>query len=218
VTFTSVLQILYAAGQAPTAPTLLSAVATEGTNAQLIGRIDGAPNQTVAVQVTSASGCFLGSLVGGAAVGGTINVQTDASGYFAVDVSGVNPGNFVSISLTGSPTSSCLISSRDNDSWPNAFPLDGSPVSVQDFIDAPDKARWYKFAITPGQTIRSCSQPARGLRPRGVQGHRTGIPRPVQARYRDDERSAQTDRGDRIGDLQPARVFRHHGQPARVLP
>ena len=29
-----------------------------------------------------------------------------------------------------------------------------APATARDFIDAPGKARWYKFAITPGQRIQ----------------------------------------------------------------
>ena len=97
-----------------------------------------------------------GTLVGGAPVGATVAATTDAAGYFGVTVSGVNPGAFVAVQVTSpaaSPSSLCQVSSRDNDSWPKAFLLDGSPATAQDFIDAPGKARWYKFAVTPGQRI-----------------------------------------------------------------
>jgi hypothetical protein len=162
VTITYALQVLYTVpAPPPNAPTLISVVpsgVTNGVNnAFLIGRVDGAANQKITLQPSSASSCFLGTLVDGTPVGGTVTTMTDASGYFRVSVSGVNPGVFVSVQTTtpsASPMSACLFSSRDNDSWPKAFQLDGSPVSAQDFIDAPGKARWYKFSVTPGQHVQ----------------------------------------------------------------
>jgi uncharacterized delta-60 repeat protein len=158
VTFTSVLQILYTvAAASPDAPNLISAVATGGTNAFVIGRVNGAANLAITLQAYSAPTCFLGSLVGGAAVGATVPVTTDGAGYFAVSVSGVNPGAFVALRValpTPSSQSTCLVSSRDNDAWPRAFLLDESAPTARDLIDAPGKARWYKFSVTPGQRIQ----------------------------------------------------------------
>ena len=74
----------------------------------------------------------------------------------------------------------------------------------QDFIDAPGKARWYKFSVTPGQRIEVVlTGPAGRLRPGGVQGHRPGVPGPVQSGDRGAERSAQADRRVRAVDVQP---------------
>src|SRR5439155_6704937 len=158
VAFTYALQILYTVPEVPpNAPSLISAVATGGTNAFLVGRIDGAASQPITLQASSAATCFLGTLVGGAPVGGAVAVTTDAAGYFGVNVSGVNPGSFVGVNVTSptsSPTSACLVSSRDNDSWPKAFLIVDSTPTARDFIDAPGKARWYKFSITPGQRIQ----------------------------------------------------------------
>ena len=68
----------------------------------------------------------------------------------------MNPGDFVALQMTSpaaTAASLCQVSSRDNDSWPKAFLLDGTAPTARDFIDAPGKARWYKFAVTPGQRI-----------------------------------------------------------------
>ena len=133
VTFTSTLQILRTVVEAPAnAPSLLGVVATGGTNAHVIGRVDGAANQDIALQLTSASTCVAGTLVNGAA-GGTVTTRTDAAGYFQFDVSGVNPGAFVALknATAGSPLSLCQVSSRDNDSWPKAFLLDGSAPTAR---------------------------------------------------------------------------------------
>src|SRR5438094_6863130 len=83
VAFTYALQILYTVPEVPpNAPSLISAVATGGTNAFLVGRIDGAASQPITLQASSAATCFLGTLVGGAPVGGAVAVTTDAAGYF----------------------------------------------------------------------------------------------------------------------------------------
>lgn len=156
VTFSSTLATLYIGTVPAVPPSLISAVATGGTNAFLVGRVDGAANQQISVQAYAAGTCVAGALVGAAAVGGVVSATTDTSGYFGTTIAGINPGAFVAFKVTGpSPTatSACLVSSRDNDSWPKAFPLDGSPASTFDFIDTPGKARWYKVAITPGQRI-----------------------------------------------------------------
>jgi hypothetical protein len=155
VTFTNVLQIIYTVVVPPNAPSLIGVAATGGTTAFLVGRVDGAANQAITLQTFSAGTCVLGTLVGGVA-GGTITTTTDPLGYFGGSVAGVNPGAFVTVQVTSptaSPASSCLVSSRDNDSWPKAFLLEGSAPKASDFIDAPGKARWYKFAVTPGQRI-----------------------------------------------------------------
>ena len=156
VTFTSTLQILRTVVEAPAnAPSLLGVVSTGGTSVHVIGRVDGAPNQDVALQLTSANTCIAGTLVNGTGVGGTVTARTDAGGYFQLDVSGVNPGAFVALknAATGSPLSLCQVNSRDNDSWPKAFLLEGSAPTARDLIDTPGKARWYKFAVAPGQRI-----------------------------------------------------------------
>jgi hypothetical protein len=153
VTFSSTLQIVREVVEPAGAPTLLGVVATGGTNARLVGRVDGAANQDVTLQITTAATCVAGTLVGGASAG-SVMVRTDDGGYFGVDFAGVNPGAFVTLKTAGGNASSlCQVNSRDNDSWPKAFLLDGPSVAVQDLIDAPGKARWYKFAVTPGQRI-----------------------------------------------------------------
>jgi hypothetical protein len=81
VTFTGILQILYTVVVAPNAPSLISVKATEGQNAYLVGRVDGAANQTITLQTSTASTCVLGTLVDGVA-GAPVTTTTDDSGYF----------------------------------------------------------------------------------------------------------------------------------------
>jgi len=153
VSFTSTLQVVRDVVAPANAPSLLGVVATGGAGAHLIGRVDGSPNQDVTLQVSSASACVAGTLVSGATAA-TVTVRTDRDGYFGVDVAGVSPGTFVTLKTAGGNASSlCQVSARDNDSWPKAFQLAGNSATVQDLIDAPGKARWYKFAVSPGQRI-----------------------------------------------------------------
>ncbi len=158
VSFTSSLQILYTVEVPADAPKLLAAIATGGTSAYLVGRAEGASlaNRDITVQASFSQTCVVGTLVNGAPVGSAIPAKTDANGYFSVTVPGINPGDSVAVKLASpatTPSSQCLVSSRDNDSWPKAFLLDGSAPTVRDFIDTPGKARWYKFPVTPGQRI-----------------------------------------------------------------
>jgi Bacterial Ig-like domain (group 3) len=158
VSFTSVLQILYTVpAPPPDAPSLISAMWAGGANAYLVGRVDSAASMAITLQALTAPTCFLGSLVDGVNAGAAVAVTTDPSGYFGVSVPGINPGAFVAVKVatpTSSPLSSCLISARDNDSWPNALTLEGAAPTENDLIDAPGKARWYKFSVVPGQRIQ----------------------------------------------------------------
>ena len=154
VNFNSTLQVLRTIEVPANAPSLIGVVATGGTSARLVGRVEGAPNQDVSLQLSSASTCVAGTLVSGVA-GATVVARTDSAGYFGVNVAGINPGDFVALkTVAGNALSLCQVSSRDNDSWPKAFPLDTTNLTASDFIDSPGKARWYKVAITPGQRIQ----------------------------------------------------------------
>jgi hypothetical protein len=151
-------QILTVVVPAPfSTPSLIRAVSTGGTNAFLIGRIDGAASVPLTLAAFTASGCTDGDLAGGGtAAGGPVAVTTDANGYFGVSVTGVTPGHFVAVAVaTPSATdrSACIVSSGDNDFWPKALNLVGTSPTALDYIDSEGKARWYKFDITPGQRI-----------------------------------------------------------------
>ena len=156
VAFTYTVQVQNGVDLPLDAPSLMAAVATGDTNAFLIGRVVGASNLPITVQASTSVSCVAGTLGSANPAGSPVAVTTDAGGYFAVNVTGVNPGAFVAVNVvtpTTTALSSCLVSSRDNDSWPKAFALEGSTASVRDLIDAPGKARWYKFDVLPGQTI-----------------------------------------------------------------
>jgi uncharacterized delta-60 repeat protein len=156
VTFTSVVQLLYSVEVPPSAPKLFAVTATGTSGATVIGRVEGLGNRDITLQATAAATCVLGTLVSGTPVGGALATHTDADGYFSVSVPGVSPGSFVTLKLTApaaTPGSPCLVSSKDNDAWPKAFLLDGTAPVVRDYIDAPGKTRWYRFAVTPGQRI-----------------------------------------------------------------
>ena len=192
-------------------------------SAHLIGRVDGAPNQDV-----DAAGVLRRHLRARARSSpvrpaATVTARTDRDGYFGVDVAGVNPGAFVTLNdvAGGKPRRrSCQVSSRDNDSWPKAFLLDGHRRRRRsDFIDAPGKARWYKFAVTPGQRIDITLSRAPGrLRPRGVQGHRPGVREPVQSGDGGTVGSPEAHRRVRAVDVQPVDVLAVDLQPVDVQP
>jgi hypothetical protein len=142
-------------GTAPP-PELLRAVSTGGTNATILGRVDGLPATSVTIAASTADTCTDGALDGGGAAGGAVTVTTDDEGYFAANVTGVQPGDYVTARLTSpaiTADSACIVSSADNDFWPKALNLDGSALTAQDVIDSQGKARWYKFSVTPGQRI-----------------------------------------------------------------
>ena len=138
-------------------PSLIRAVPTGGTDAAVVGRVDGASSVPLTLSVSTAATCSAGALPGGGTTaGGPVAVTTDADGYFSAPVTGVTPGDFVTVRVTSPATtdpSPCLVSSADNDFWPKALPLVGSSAIARDFIDSPGKARWYRFAVTPGQRI-----------------------------------------------------------------
>ena len=139
-------------------PSLIQVVATGGTGAFVIGRVDGAANLPLTLAASTAPTCTAGALPGGGTpAGGPISVTTDEDGYFGAAVSGVTPGDFVTVRVTSPSTtaaSACLVSSGDNDFWPKALTLTGSTATARDFVDSPGKARWYKFTVTPGQRIQ----------------------------------------------------------------
>jgi hypothetical protein len=139
-------------------PSLIRVVSTGGTGAFVIGRVDGAASLPLTVAASTASTCTAGALPGGGTpAGGPVSVTTDAAGYFSAAISGVTPGDFVAVRVTApfaTGDSPCLASSGDNDFWPKALAVTGSSATARDFVDSPGKARWYKFAVTPGQRIQ----------------------------------------------------------------
>ena len=138
-------------------PALIRAVATTVTDAFLIGRVDGSATLPITLQVYAAAACTNGVLVNPSLVATGIVVTPDAYGYFGTPVSGVTAGYFVAVQVTTpalTVTSACIASSGDNDTWPKALQLVGSAPTARDYIDAPGKARWYKFDVLPGQRIQ----------------------------------------------------------------
>ncbi len=139
-------------------PSLIRVVSTGGTGAFVIGRVDGASNLPLTLAASTAPTCSAGALPGGGnPAGAPVSATTDEDGYFSAAVSGVTPGNFVTVRVTAPATtaaSACLVSSGDNDFWPKALALTGSTATARDFIDSAGKARWYKFDVKPGQRIQ----------------------------------------------------------------
>ena len=82
----------------------------------------------------------------------------------------------------GSPLSLCQASSRDNDSWPKAFLLDGSPVDGARLHRRPGQGPLVQVRGHAGTADRRHAERASGrLRPRGIQGHRPGVRESVQS-------------------------------------
>ena len=138
-------------------PSLIRVVSTGGNGAFVIGRVDGASNLALTLAASTAPTCSAGALPGGGSpAGAPVSATTDEDGYFSAAVSGVTPGNFVTVRVTApaaTAASACLVSSGDNDFWPKALALTGGTATARDFIDSAGKARWYKFDVTPGQRI-----------------------------------------------------------------
>jgi choice-of-anchor C domain-containing protein len=137
-----------------TGPVLLGAIQQDSSHVLFVGRVDTAipllPPFTS--DIGAGTSCSATSLF---ATG--VPFSVDTQGYFvAGPVAGIAPGTFVNITLVAPPlgTTNCLVSSAANDIWPRALPILGDSVSVNDYIDAPGKARWYRFTVTPGQRIQ----------------------------------------------------------------
>ncbi len=138
-------------------PSLIRAISGAGNTALLIGRIDGAPDTAITVEVTTADTCIDGVLQAPIdTAGAPPSTTTDPDGYFGISVTGVVPGDYVAARVTSPSTtdvSSCVVSSGDNDYWPKALELSPTSLTARDVIDSQGKARWYKFAVTPGERI-----------------------------------------------------------------
>ncbi len=145
-------------------PVLVRAISTGDSGVYVVGRLDGGVGIAGTLQIYSASGCTDAQLEGGGtAVGGTLAFTPDSYGYFSAQLaSGVTPGAFVALRITSpdqTPMSACLVSSGDNDNWPKALQLGvagaspTTPLVARDYLDAPGRARWYKFDVLPGQRI-----------------------------------------------------------------
>jgi len=127
----------------------------------LIGRENGLPlNAPITVRLLSGTTCTNGVLGGTVAqVGVDTPTTTDAldpAGIFGSSL-GAAQGQFVAIQLTSpqvTARSNCVVTAADNDTWPKALRLTGNSVTVPDWIDAPGKARWYRFSILPGQSVQ----------------------------------------------------------------
>ena len=207
-------------------PSLIQVVATGGTGAFVIGRVDGAANAPLTLAASTAPTCTAGALPGGGTpAGGPISVTTDEDGYFGAAVSGVTPGDFVTVRVTSPSTtaaSACLVSSGDNDFWPKALTLTGSTVTARDFDRLARQGTLVQVhrharAADPGRPLGS---PGR-LRPGRVQGHRPGVRVAASAGRRC--RADAAERGVRaVGlltvRLLPLRLLAVGVQPRRVQP
>ncbi len=111
------------------------------------------------IQLLTATTCPDGVLGEDQAVLATIPVTFDPDGlvfFYDTVVDQVSLQTYVAARLGDGELSACIVAGPDNDAWTRALeiPLTGSG-SVRSgastgFVDAPGRARWYKFAIQPG--------------------------------------------------------------------
>jgi choice-of-anchor C domain-containing protein len=144
------------------APTLISTNEDAGgTFATVIGRVD--PTLAgVSVQSFVVTSCNAG-VAGGSATPVGAAVAPNLDGYVSASAAGVARGQFVALRLVQSGTpisalSGCLPSFGNNDFWTTAALIgadtsDAGSAALPDIIDAPGKARWYKFKVAAGQRI-----------------------------------------------------------------
>ncbi len=139
--------------------------ATTVAGARVTVQVTGTPLATVPdIQILSANVCTAGQLQSPAALGvidNPVNLINslntfDAAGnaYVINDVNGIlqqyAAGRLVDGAATGT-TSACIVAGPDNDSWTRAQQISvaGGLGAAAGFIDAPGRARWYKFSVQP---------------------------------------------------------------------
>ena len=159
-----VLQLEYANdGPQLETPTLFASVARPDAEADLYGRVDGAQNATLDVQVHTSASCNDGVLASPTLLTTAQDVTTDAEGYLSLlGVDNISSGDFVTITVTApevTAASTCVRTTADNDYWPKALTVS---AGAQDVVEIEGRARWYRFPIVPDQqvTVTLSSLPA----------------------------------------------------------
>ncbi len=139
------------------APQLVGVVPLAG-GTDYFGVFNGAPGTAHSVNFFSTPTCTGGTPGTLSAFGTTLTITPDANG------SGVVIGNFPGPSPSGyavmrtsvpggtSPNSNCVAIGPANDVWPRALGIGGAGNAIG-VIDQPGQARWYKFAVQPGQRV-----------------------------------------------------------------
>jgi hypothetical protein len=130
------------------------------SSTEIAGGLSGLPNTTYTL-------AFYGDTTCGAETNllGSSQVKVGAGGFATFDLavgSAAAAGSLVSATATepnhgASVPSACIAAGPDNTSWPSALaiPLDGSGNgSSTGTIDLSGEARWYKFAVAPGENLR----------------------------------------------------------------
>ncbi len=151
------------AGLTGTAQLLQAAELATTTRVTL--QLNGAPNQIVPdIQIRSSNTCTDGELVAPTVLGVIDNPtnlinssnQFDDHGnaYVTQELAG-SPQQYASARLVdgaiSGEASACIVAGPDNDSWTRAeeISLGGAAPTAGGFIDAPGRARWYKFSVQP---------------------------------------------------------------------
>jgi len=139
--------------------------ATTAAGARVTVQVTGTPLATVPdIQILSANVCTAGQLQSPAPLGvidNPVNLINslntfDAAGnaYVITDLNGTlqqyAAARLVDGAATGT-TSACIVAGPDNDSWTRAQQISvaGGLGTAAGFIDAPGRARWYKFSVQP---------------------------------------------------------------------
>jgi hypothetical protein len=133
-------------------PALVGVYPINDFQAVLYGRIDGLPSTNITLDVFRDTTCAGVATINPRIT--TSGVNTDADGFFVTAPLPIALGQFAAVSMPsgGATRSNCMRASAGNDIWPRAFPLT-TTNTVQDYIDIPGLARWYRFPVTPGQRI-----------------------------------------------------------------
>ncbi len=139
-----------------TAEAVLLQAVPNGANTFVAARVSGGtPNSQSTVEFLASESCTDGTLGTDAHVFASVPGALDQNGqlFLVGPVNGVvEPDEtYAAARVVGSSSapSPCIVAGPDNDSWVRALLLDQTD-SVEGFIDASGRARWYRFPIPPG--------------------------------------------------------------------
>src|SRR4029079_6485330 len=139
----------------------------DATKVYIAGLLKGTPETGYSVVLYTRNSCAKRPVPAApAAIDLPAAVTPTADGTAAFGGSVTIPGGktlqrYVSAQVTGpgSPglIGPCIVVAPPNDQWPFAFDISsrtaGSGAPTQCYIDAPGRARWYKFNVTPGSSV-----------------------------------------------------------------
>ena len=177
----------------------------------MVGRVDGASSTPLTLAAATASTCTAGALPGGGTpAGGPVSVTTDPAGYFSAAVTGVTPGDFLTVRVTAPSTTGLLPVPRQlrrqrllaEGARAHRHGRDRARLRRLAREGALVQVRRHSRPAHPGRALR----PPGRLRPGRVQGHRPGVRSPARPCRR--RRSDQAERGVRAVGLLALRSSR----------